>query len=135
LLTRVEFIKRTAHKTFVVVDAAMNDLMRPAMYDAYHPVFPARDMTGEEMTADIVGGICESSDIFAKNRKLPAALKTNNLIVIGVAGAYGATMAGTYNARDQIAEVMVNGGRHALVRQRWSIQDQLKLENIPEWIK
>jgi len=135
LITRVEFIKRTAHKTFVVVDAAMNDLMRPALYDAYHPIFPAQILhQSDEMVCDIVGGICESTDVFAKDRTLPASLKAGDLLVIGMAGAYGATMAGTYNARDQIAEVMVNGANHALVRQRWEIAEQLKLETIPEWL-
>ena len=135
LLSRVIFIKRTAHKTFVVIDAAMNDLMRPAMYDAYHPIFSAHVGAGQTMRADIVGGICETSDLFAARRELPANLQSGDLLVIGIAGAYGATMASTYNARDQVAEVMVNGLQHVQVRQRWGIAEQLKLENIPEWVK
>lgn len=134
LLTRIVFIKRTAHKTFVVLDAAMNDLMRPALYDAYHPIYPVVEENSPMMTCDIVGGICETSDIFAADRKLPETLKAGDLMVIGVAGAYGTSMASTYNARDLVPEVMVSGDQSALVRQRWSITEQLKLENIPEWM-
>ncbi len=136
LLTRVEFIKRTSHKTFTVVDAAMNDLMRPAMYDAYHPIYAARTDGGQEtMTCDIVGGVCETSDIFAADRELPAALKADDLLVIGVAGAYGATMSNTYNARDLVAEVLVRGKYHAEIRQRWGIEAQMQLESVPDWLK
>jgi diaminopimelate decarboxylase len=135
LLTRVIFIKRTAHKIFVVVDAAMNDLMRPALYDSYHPIFPAHENVGETMICDIVGGICETTDIFASNRTLPASLKAGDLMVIGVAGAYGATMAGTFNARDQIAEVFVSGNQHQLVRDRWTIEQQMALEHIPDFLQ
>lgn len=136
LLTQIEFIKRTAHKTFVVVDAAMNDLMRPAMYDAYHPIYAARSDYGtDHMTCDIVGGVCETSDIFAANRQLPAGLKSDDLAVIGVAGAYGATMSNTYNARDLVPEVLVTGAKHALVRKRWGIQEQMQLDQVPAWLK
>lgn len=136
LLTRVVFIKRTAHKIFVVLDAAMNDLMRPALYDAYHPIFPAAEpKSKDEMVCDIVGGICESTDKFASDRALPANLQPGDLMVIGMAGAYGATMSNTYNARDLVAEVMVRGTDHALVRERWSIAEQLKLEKIPDWLR
>jgi len=131
LLTRVVFVKRTAHKTFVVLDAAMNDLMRPALYDSYHPIYPAGASDGETMVCDIVGGICETTDIFAANRVLPANLKSGDLMVIGVAGAYGAVMAGTFNARDQVAEVLVSGNNHYLVRERWTLQQQMALEHIP----
>lgn len=136
LLTQVEFIKRTAHKTFVVVDAAMNDLMRPAMYDAYHPIFAATESaSAQTMTCDIVGGVCESSDVFAKDRQLPANLKAGDYVVIGIAGAYGATMSNTYNARDLVAEILVRGSDHAEIRQRWGIESQMQLESIPGWLK
>ncbi|HCM83140.1 MAG TPA: diaminopimelate decarboxylase [Alphaproteobacteria bacterium] len=135
LLTRVEFIKRTAHKTFVIVDAAMNDLMRPAMYDAYHPIDPVQQTSAATMACDIVGGICETSDIFAAARQLPENLKSGDLLAIGMAGAYGSTMSNTYNARNLVAEVMVNGVHHGICRERWDIQAQMQLDKIPSWMK
>jgi diaminopimelate decarboxylase len=128
LLTRIEFIKRTAHKTFVVLDAAMNDLMRPALYDAYHPIVPVREVGGPTMTCDIVGGICETSDLFAAGRSLPAGLVPGDYLAIAVAGAYGETMSNTYNARDLCAAVMVQDGTPRLARRRWGITEQMGLE-------
>ncbi len=132
LLTQVEFIKRTTHKTFVVVDAAMNDLMRPAMYDAYHPITPLHGTGETTMISDIVGGICETSDIFARDRQLPENLAAGDFLCIGMAGAYGESMSNTYNARDLCAAVMVDGAVHQLVRKRWDIQAQMALESLAE---
>lgn len=135
LLTQIEFIKRTEHKIFAVVDAAMNDLMRPALYDAYHPIDPIQQQTGTTMVCDIVGGVCETSDIFAAGRELPADIAAGDYLMIGMAGAYGATMSNTYNARDLVPEVMVSGKKHTQIRERWGIQAQMQLEKIPDWMK
>ena len=119
---------------FAVVDAGMNDLMRPAMYDSHHDIVPVRlPASGAEKVAyDVVGPICESSDTFAKRRMLPA-LAAGDLVVLATAGAYGATMAGTYNARALVPEVLVKDGKYAQVRRRISIEEQLGWETSPDW--
>ena len=133
LLVRVIFIKRTAHKNFVVVDGAMNDLMRPALYDAYHAITPAGTQSNQTMTADVVGGVCESSDVFLQGALLPANLQSGDLLWIENAGAYGATLSNTYNARDLAAEVWVDGISHQCIRRRWTAADHMALESIPDW--
>lgn len=134
LVTRVEFVKEGADLRFAVVDAGMNDLMRPAMYDSHHDIVPVRLPQGAWTAAayDVVGPICESSDTFAKRRALPP-LAAGDLVLMATAGAYGATMAGTYNARDLVPEVLVDDGRFAVVRRRIPIEEQLGWESLPNW--
>ncbi len=133
LVTRVEYIKRTGHKNFVIVDAAMNDLIRPAFYDAYHEIVPVRQASGKKISSDVVGPICESGDYFCKDRLLPA-LKAGDLIALLSAGAYGSVMGSNYNSRAFPAEVMVHGAESALVRRRQPLEDIWRLEQLPRWI-
>jgi diaminopimelate decarboxylase len=122
LLTRVEYLKRTADRNFAVVDAAMNDLMRPALYDAWHDVLPvdtAHAATGTLEPWDVVGPVCESGDFLARGRKL--ALKEGDLLAIRSAGAYGMSMSSNYNTRPRAAEVMVDGARMHVIRQRENV--------------
>lgn len=134
LVSRVIYIKKSETKTFVIVDAAMNDLIRPSLYDAYHdivPVVAASDAPTE--LVDVVGPVCETGDVFAEQRllKLP---KPGELIVFRSAGAYGAAMAGTYNARPLVAEVMISGSQYAVVRPRQSYEELIKRDTLPEWL-
>jgi diaminopimelate decarboxylase len=133
LLTRVIRVKPGVAAPFVVVDAAMNDLARPALYDAWHD-FLAVEPTGERMTANIVGPICESSDTFAMGRDIDA-VKPGELAVFRTAGAYGATMANTYNSRALVPEVMVDGDRWALVADRIDPATILAAERVPDWLE
>jgi diaminopimelate decarboxylase len=116
LLTRVEFLKPGAAKSFAIVDAAMNDLLRPALYNAWHPVAPVRPRAGTEQCWDIVGPVCESGDFLAHDRSL--ALAEGDLLAVGAAGAYGMAMSSNYNARPRACEVIVDDSRVHLVRQR-----------------
>lgn len=135
LVTRVIYVKRTPARNFVIVDAGMNDLIRPTLYDAYHEIIPvAEPATGAAREAvDVVGPVCETGDIFASNRSLhlPAA---GDLLALRTAGAYGAVMACTYNARPLLAEVMVNGAQHALIRPRQTYEEMLASGRLPEWL-
>ena len=133
LITRVIRVKPGAINPFVVVDAAMNDLARPALYDAWHD-FVAVEPTGERMTANIVGPICESSDTFAMGREIDA-VKAGDLAVFRTAGAYGATMANTYNSRSLVPEVMVDGDRWAVVADRIAPEAILAAEHVPDWLE
>ena len=133
LLTRVIRVKRNGNRTpFVVVDAAMNDLARPALYGAWHD-FDAVTPTGERMTAHIVGPICETGDTFATNRECDA-LKAGDLAVFRTAGAYGATMASSYNSRGFVPEVLVDDGRYAVVADRILPEEIYAAERVPEWL-
>ena len=133
LLTEVIRVKRNANRTpFVVVDAAMNDLARPALYGAWHD-FDAVEPTGDRMTANIVGPICETGDTFAMDREIDA-LEAGDLAVFRTAGAYGATMASSYNSRGFVAEVMVDGDRLASVADRILPQDIYAAERVPDWL-
>lgn len=132
LLTEVIRVKPGAVNPFVVVDAAMNDLVRPAMYDAWHE-FSAVRPTAERMTANIVGPICESSDTFAMGREMEA-VGAGDLAVFRTAGAYGATMANTYNSRALVPEVMVDGDKWAIVAERIEPATILAAERVPEWL-
>jgi diaminopimelate decarboxylase len=132
LLTEVIRVKPGAVNPFVVVDAAMNDLVRPAMYDAWHE-FSAVRPTGARMTANIVGPICESSDTFAMGREIEA-VEAGDLAVFRTAGAYGATMANTYNSRALVPEVMVDGDKWAIVADRIEPATILAAERVPEWL-
>ena len=134
LVSKVIRVKEGATRTFLIVDAAMNDLMRPALYDAHHAIFPARQpKAGAPITeVDVVGPVCETGDTFAKQRPLPP-VAADDLLVFGTAGAYGAAMASTYNTRPLIPEVLVKGDAFAVVRARPSYEDMLALESLPDW--
>lgn len=135
LLTRVEYVKRTGRKNFVIVDAAMNDLIRPAFYDSYHEIVPVeRNGTRGMMAADVVGPICESGDYFAKDRPLPRVGEGDCLALLS-AGAYGSVMASNYNSRGLAAEVLVHGNKAALVRERQPVEEIWKNEDVPAWLK
>jgi len=132
MITRVIRIKPGLGSDFVIVDAAMNDLMRPAIYDAWHD-FEAVEPNGETMTASIVGPICESSDTFAMGRAIDA-VKPGDLAVFRTAGAYGATMANTYNSRPLVPEVLVSGDKYAVVADRIEPAAILAAERVPDWL-
>lgn len=133
LLTRVVRVKRGIERPFVVVDAAMNDLARPAMYGAWHD-FEAVQPTGEETIAHIVGPICETGDTFAMDRECDA-LVPGDLAIFRTAGAYGATMASSYNSRGFVAEVLVDGDRHAIVADRIPADAIMDAERVPDWLE
>lgn len=135
LVSRVEHLKRGASKNFLVVDAAMNDLVRPAMYEAYHEIVPVqRDTTRPALKADIVGPICESGDCFAKDRTLQS-VGEGELIAFMSAGAYGYTMSSRYNTRPMAAEVLVSGSRFELVNARETFESLIAGEKIPGFLK
>ncbi|CAH8230859.1 Diaminopimelate decarboxylase [Vibrio aestuarianus] len=128
LLTRVEFLKHTEHKNFAIIDAAMNDLMRPALYQAWQDIVPAAPRQGEASTYDLVGPICETGDFLGKDRSL--VLAEGDLLAVRSAGAYGFVMSSNYNTRTRVAEVMVDGSQHHLVRQREELSSLWALESI-----
>jgi len=132
LLTRVVRVKRGLNHPFVIVDAAMNDLARPALYGAYHD-FVAVEPTGQSVTANIVGPICETGDTFAMGRDCDRLL-AGELAVFRTAGAYGATMASSYNSRGFVAEVLVDGDRYAVVADRIEAAAIMDAERVPEWL-
>jgi len=135
LLARVEHLKRGANKNFLVVDAAMNDLVRPAMYEAYHEIVPLqRDTSRPALKADIVGPICESGDCFAKDRTLQS-VGEGELVAFLSAGAYGYTMASRYNTRSLPAEVLVSGSRFELVNPREKFETVIAGEKIPAFLQ
>jgi diaminopimelate decarboxylase len=127
LLTRVEYLKPGAHKSFAIVDAAMNDLLRPALYGAWHPVDPVRPHGGEERRWEIVGPVCESGDFLAHDR--PLALVAGDLLAVGAAGAYGMAMSSNYNSRPRACEVVVDDRQAHLVRRREAVDALFALEN------
>jgi diaminopimelate decarboxylase len=126
-------VKQGVSAPFVVIDAAMNDLARPALYDAWHD-FVAVTPNGERMTANLVGPICETSDTFAMGRKIDA-VQAGDLAVFRTAGAYGATMANTYNSRSLVPEVMVDGDKWAIVADRIEPETILAAEHVPDWLE
>ncbi|ENO1849884.1 diaminopimelate decarboxylase [Vibrio vulnificus] len=128
LLTKVEFLKHTEHKNFAIIDAAMNDLMRPALYQAWQDIVPVQPRQGEAVTYDLVGPICETGDFLGKDRSL--VLAENDLLAVRSAGAYGFVMSSNYNTRARAAEVMVDGRQHYLVRQREELRSLWELEHI-----
>lgn len=134
LLTRVEYVKRTGRKNFVIVDAAMNDLIRPAFYDAYHEIVPLTRQARPALSTDVVGGVCESGDYFCKDRRLPKLAAGESLALLS-AGAYGFVMASTYNTRPLAAEVLVRGSRVAVVRPRQAIEETWAGEAVADWLK
>ena len=135
LVTRVLYVKRGEAKTFVIVDAGMNDLVRPTLYDAHHDIRPVRETAAgaQRIIADVVGPVCESGDFLALDRSL-AAPQPGDLLAVMTAGAYGAVEAGTYNTRALIPEVLVRTGEWALVRPRVEVADLIALDRLPPWL-
>jgi diaminopimelate decarboxylase len=134
LVTSVLFVKRGEAKSFIIVDAAMNDLVRPTLYDAHHEIIPVRvEHANREITADVVGPVCETGDYLALARRLPEP-SPGDLLAIMSAGAYGAVQAGTYNSRLLVPEVLVNGYEYAIVRPRGTYEDLIGLDKIPSWL-
>lgn len=134
LVTRVEYVKHTGKKNFLIVDAAMNDLIRPAFYDAYHEIVPLKRKTGKLVSSDVVGPICESGDYFCHDRPLPKVGQGDYLALLS-AGAYGSVMGSNYNTRSLPAEVLVKGNKSALVRQRQPVEEIWANESIAPWLK
>jgi diaminopimelate decarboxylase len=132
LVTRVEYVKE-GHKVFVIVDAAMNDLIRPTLYEAHHEVQPVRHSNLPQITADVVGPVCETGDYLALGRKMPG-VKEGDLLAIMSAGAYGAVMASTYNSRPLVPEVLVDGDKWHVIRPRPSIEALIALDSVPDWL-
>jgi diaminopimelate decarboxylase len=133
LVARVIHVKRGDAKTFVVIDAAMNDLIRPTLYEAHHDILPVRESAARRITADVVGPVCETGDYLALDRSLPDPA-SGDLIAIMTAGAYGAVQAGTYNTRPLVPEVLVNGAQYAVVRPRVSAEALIALDRIAPWL-
>ena len=133
LVTRVLYLKKGEEKDFVIVDAGMNDLIRPSFYDAYHQVQPVKKRRRRGMLADVVGPICESGDFLAKEREITSVMRGEYLAVMS-AGAYGFTMSSNYNSRPRVAEVLVKGGDFALVRKRETYRDLINGEIVPSFI-
>ena len=133
LVTRVLYVKKGEHKIFVIVDAAMNDLVRPTLYDAYHEIIPVRPHPAPTIVADIVGPVCETGDYLALARSLPEP-QPGDLLAIMSAGAYGAVQAGTYNSRLLVPEVLVKGDDFAVIRPRGTYDQLIGLDKIPSWL-
>lgn len=134
LVTRVLYVKAGENKNFIIVDAGMNDLIRPTLYDAWHDIIPViLDSSRKNITADIVGPVCETGDYLALDRGI-SEVKAQELVCVLTAGAYGAVQSGTYNTRPLIPEVMVDGDRSAVIRPRPSIQDLIALDRLPDWL-
>jgi diaminopimelate decarboxylase len=134
LVTRVLYTKEGGEKNFVIVDAAMNDLIRPSLYGSYQRIQPVQKRNRTEITVDVVGPICESGDFLAKDRKIPKA-EPGELLAVMSAGAYGFTMSSNYNSRPRVPEVMVDKDRFSIVRKREDYEDLIRGESIPESLK
>jgi len=134
LITRVIYVKQGEAKNFVIVDAGMNDLIRPTLYDAWHDIIPVQAATDRAtIVADVVGPVCETGDYLAQGRNMPEA-RPGELLCVLTAGAYGAVQAGTYNTRPLIPEVLVQGDRYALIRPRQSVAEIIAMDRVPEWL-
>jgi diaminopimelate decarboxylase len=136
LLSRVIYVKRGAARTFLIIDAGMNDLIRPALYDAHHEIVPVGLATGDDTSEiyDIVGPVCETADLFARDRKMPRMM-SGDLLAILSTGAYGAVMASAYNARPPAPEVLVRGSEWCVVRPRMSNDEFARLDRFPPWLE
>ena len=132
MVTRVIYVKHEGERDYVIVDAAMNDLMRPALYDAYHTIIPARQSQSPAAPVDIVGPVCETGDTFALQREMPEASE-GDLLVFRTAGAYGASMSGTYNLRPLIPEVLVKDNAFSIIRRRQTYEELLARDSFAEW--
>lgn len=134
LVTRVINVKKGDARTFVIVDAAMNDLIRPTLYEAYHDIWPVTEKRKNAgVLADVVGPVCETGDYLALGRKMPAVAADELLAIMG-AGAYGAVQAGTYNSRQLVPEVMVRGDQFAVVRPRQTYDELIGLDQLAPWL-
>ena len=135
LVTRVIYLKRGEAKTFVIVDAGMNDLIRPTLYEAHHEIRPvvAPQSGAKRVTADVVGPVCESGDFLALERDMPEP-RPGDLMAVMTAGAYGAVQAGTYNTRALVPEILVRDGEWALVRPRLDADQLIGLDRLPPWL-
>ena len=135
LVTRVLYTKTGANKTFVIVDAAMNDLIRPTLYEAWHEIWPLREALREATprNSDVVGPVCETGDYLALERELPP-FGEGDLMAVMTAGAYGAVLSTTYNTRPLIPEVLVKGGQYAVIRPRPSYDDMMARDHVPDWL-
>ncbi|HTO32150.1 MAG TPA: diaminopimelate decarboxylase [Pararhizobium sp.] len=136
MVTEVIYVKDGGSKTFVIVDGAMNDLIRPTLYEAYHEIQPVRISAANapRIKADIVGPVCETGDYLALDREM-AMPKPGDLISVGTAGAYGAVQAGTYNTRLLVPEVLVNGDRFHVIRPRQTYEELIGLDSVPDWLE
>jgi diaminopimelate decarboxylase len=134
LVTRVIYVKDTDAKVFVIQDGAMNDLIRPTLYDAHHDIWPVDEnrKSADMVVADVVGGVCETGDYFARDRRMPRP-EQGDLLALMTAGAYGAVQAGTYNTRPLVPEVLVKGESYAVVRPRQSYEDLIGLDALAPW--
>ena len=130
LLTTVQYVKKTPGKTFTIVDAAMNDLIRPALYEGWHEIVPLKASSGPLEPMDVVGPVCESGDFFAQDRKLPPLAEGDRIALLS-AGAYGFVMSSNYNSRPQLPEVLVDGSNVQLIRKRQSLEDLIAGEVLP----
>jgi len=135
LVGEVIYIKPSGEKTFIIANTAMNDLIRPTLYDAWHEIRPVEEaiLSQPPLKGDLVGPVCETGDFIAKDRNLPA-LKTGDLFAVGSAGAYGAVQAGTYNTRALVPEVLVNGGEFHVIRPRQSVEELIAMDSLPNWL-
>ena len=135
MVCRIEYVKNTATRRFVIVDAGMNDLLRPTLYEAHHDVLPIAEAGPDAGTvrADIVGPVCETGDYLALDREI-ADVGEGDLIAVMTAGAYGAVMASTYNTRPLVPEVLVDGGRWHAIRPRQTLDELIGLDSVPEWL-
>lgn len=135
LVGEVIYIKPSGEKTFIIADTAMNDLIRPTLYDAWHEIRPIEEsiLSHPPIKGDLVGPVCETGDFIAKDRNLPA-LNAGDLFAIGSAGAYGAVQAGTYNTRALVPEVLVNGDEFHVIRPRQSVEELIDMDSLPAWL-
>jgi diaminopimelate decarboxylase len=133
LVSRVLYTKETGEKNFVIVDAGMNDLIRPSLYGSFQGILPVTEGEGEEIVADVVGPICESGDFMAKNRRMPK-FKPGDLVAVMSAGAYGFSMSSNYNSRPRVCEVLAKGDDFRLIRERETYDDLIRGEKIPDFL-
>jgi diaminopimelate decarboxylase len=135
LVSRVLYVKQAEPKIFTIIDAAMNDLVRPTLYDAYHEIWPVTEPAADAQTfvSDVVGPVCETGDFLALSRRLPK-LNAGDLVAVMTAGAYGAVLASAYNSRLLVPEVLVSGDRYALTRPRPTYDEMLAAERLPDWL-
>lgn len=135
LVSEVQYVKKAGSKSFFIVDAAMNDLIRPTLYEAHHEVKPVKEPTGaaDYIIADVVGPVCETGDYLARDRALPP-VGQGDLVAVFSAGAYGAVQSGTYNTRALVPEVLVRGDQFSIVRRRVDVTEVMSLDHVPEWL-
>ena len=135
LVTKIVYMKSGEGKSFMIVDAAMNDLIRPTLYEAFHDIKPVNEPSTHQarVVADVVGPVCESGDYLALGRDLPAQ-QAGDLLAILSAGAYGAVQAGTYNTRRLVPEILVKGNEFATIRPRQTYEELIGLDHLPNWL-